>query len=157
MKVKNKGDNKMVKIDKEKCIGCGVCVNICPEAFKLDNEIAKVISENATCITEAANACPVNAIITDTSSQTQGENSPQINSSFTRGGSGRGMVSGGGAGRGAGRGMPSGGGRGRNKGTGQGRGGYCVCPNCGHSQPHQRGVPCYQTKCPKCNSAMIRR
>lgn len=39
-----------------------------------------------------------------------------------------------------------------------GPGGYCVCPNpnCGHREPHQAGVPCYQKKCPKCGTQMIR-
>ncbi|MFO7618113.1 MAG: hypothetical protein R6W91_00370 [Thermoplasmata archaeon] len=35
------------------------------------------------------------------------------------------------------------GGMGRGGGTGQGLGGTCVCPQCGYSQPHQRGVPCF--------------
>jgi len=38
-----------------------------------------------------------------------------------------------------------------------GPGGECVCIKCGHAVPHQRGVPCYQMKCPKCGSSMTRR
>jgi len=34
--------------------------------------------------------------------------------------------------------------------------GYCVCPQCGKREPHQRGVPCFEQKCPKCGSAMAR-
>ena len=45
---------------------------------------------------------------------------------------------------------------GRGRGLGQGIGGTaeCVCPKCGEKSPHTRGVPCIQTKCPKCESNM---
>jgi predicted Fe-Mo cluster-binding NifX family protein len=68
-------------------------------------------------------------------------------------------------GRGRG-GTGSGGGRGRGRGgPGQGRmggplrggaGGSCLCPNCGHREPHQTGVPCLRQACPKCGTAMTR-
>lgn len=51
-------------------------------------------------------------------------------------------------------------GRGRRAGTGrggrQGLGGSteCLCPKCGHKEPHTRGVPCSTTKCPKCKTPM---
>jgi hypothetical protein len=59
-----------------------------------------------------------------------------------------------------------GGGQGRGQ-VGQGRGrmggplaggpvGTCVCPKCGHREPHERGAPCVQKKCPKCGTAMTR-
>jgi hypothetical protein len=63
------------------------------------------------------------------------------------------MVAGGGRGAGAG---PGRGGRGRMGGMSAGPGGDCVCANCGHKVPHERGVPCYQTKCPKCGTKMTR-
>ncbi|MGQ9493080.1 MAG: hypothetical protein ACUVR2_04890 [Anaerolineae bacterium] len=58
-------------------------------------------------------------------------------------------------------------GRGRGYGTGRGGGrmggpkaagpgGYCVCPNCGHKQPHVAGQPCTELACPKCGTRMIR-
>lgn len=37
-----------------------------------------------------------------------------------------------------------------------GPGGNCVCPSCGHEEPHAAGVPCPQKKCPKCGAAMVR-
>lgn len=65
-----------------------------------------------------------------------------------------------------GRGMGgSGGGQGRGAGAGGGRMGgpvaagpvgECVCPACGHREPHVRGVPCMAMKCPKCDALMTR-
>ncbi|NLK88979.1 MAG: ferredoxin [Clostridiaceae bacterium] len=52
----------------EKCIGCGLCVEICPEVFAMgDDVIAYVIPdeipENATDKTrDVTAACPVDAI-----------------------------------------------------------------------------------------------
>ncbi len=66
------------------------------------------------------------------------------------------MGAGGGGGRGGGAGAGRGGGGGRMGGMGLGPGGECVCPACGEKAPHQRGVPCYQQKCPKCGQAMTR-
>jgi len=53
----------MVKIDENRCVGCGICVNICPQGFKMVNRKAITEDENASCITEAANSCPQGAII----------------------------------------------------------------------------------------------
>jgi hypothetical protein len=64
-----------------------------------------------------------------------------------------------GGGPGSGRGVGRGGrGGGRMGGTrpGAGPGGECVCPSCGHTLSHQAGVPCYDVKCPKCGTPMVR-
>ena len=74
------------------------------------------------------------------------------------GGDGTGPAAG--QGRGQGRGYGQGGrggtGRGIGGGTVQGPGGRCRCPNCGHTEPHQLGTPCYHRKCPKCGAPMAR-
>jgi cation diffusion facilitator family transporter len=46
--------------------------------------------------------------------------------------------------------------RGRMGGFGMGPSGDCVCTKCGHKVPHERGVPCYKMKCPKCGAPMAR-
>ncbi|MGM0629419.1 MAG: cation diffusion facilitator family transporter [Patescibacteria group bacterium] len=35
-------------------------------------------------------------------------------------------------------------------------GGYCVCKNCGYREPHKRGVPCKDVKCPECGEELRR-
>lgn len=55
-----------------------------------------------------------------------------------------------------GRGQGGGQGQGRGGGRAAGVGGNCLCPQCGHQEPHGRGVPCMQKKCPKCGTVMIR-
>ena len=47
-------------------------------------------------------------------------------------------------------------GRGRMGGAGRGSGGQCTCPSCGKKVAHERGVPCYEVRCPKCGTAMTR-
>jgi predicted Fe-Mo cluster-binding NifX family protein len=65
---------------------------------------------------------------------------------------------GGGRGQGGGRGLGRAGqGPGRTGGTKMaGPAGTCVCPQCGHREPHQRGVPCFERQCPQCGAAMTR-
>ena len=72
------------------------------------------------------------------------------------GGKGTGGGAGSGRGAGAGGGAGSGGGRGRMGGKGLGPDGECVCPQCGEKAPHQRGIPCFEQKCPKCNTSMTK-
>ena len=56
---------KNVSVD-DSCIACGTCVEVCPEVFELERELASVkrgadLSLNRQ-IVEAAEACPVEAI-----------------------------------------------------------------------------------------------
>ena len=63
----------------------------------------------------------------------------------------------GGGGQMVGQGMNQAKGRGRmGGGFAAGPGGFCLCPVCKHREPHERGVPCIQKKCPKCNAPMVR-
>jgi len=54
----------MVKVDQNKCIGCGLCAGLCPETFQMDlNGKSVVINEAPTdCAKNAAENCPVEAI-----------------------------------------------------------------------------------------------
>ncbi len=59
----------MVKVDKNLCIGCGMCVQKCATVFKLGedgrsevNEEEAKKEENKECIEEAKKSCPVEAI-----------------------------------------------------------------------------------------------
>ena len=64
----------------------------------------------------------------------------------------------GGTGKGGGQGQGGGGqGRGRMGGPlAAGAVGTCLCPKCEHREPHERGVPCVERKCPKCGTVMTR-
>ena len=57
-----------VIVDENACIGCGLCVNGCPDCFTMDdNGIAK--SKAGSCqscnLQEIAAQCPVNAIVVE--------------------------------------------------------------------------------------------
>ncbi len=57
-----------VKIDEEACIGCELCEQTCPEVFRMEGDVAVVISddvaeESETGVEDSAESCPTDAII----------------------------------------------------------------------------------------------
>ena len=54
----------------EICTACGVCVDICPDIFEMGDSIAMVIVSEVPLeleddVQEAADSCPVEAIVCD--------------------------------------------------------------------------------------------
>jgi ferredoxin len=68
MQYQNKIIIKMVKVDKNKCIGCGACVATCPGVFELGDDGKSQVKKgadtkkNEKCIKSAIEGCPVTAI-----------------------------------------------------------------------------------------------
>ena len=53
----------MYYVDQELCIGCAACVGECPEGYKLNEEMkSEVINQEAPCLDEGKEICPVGAI-----------------------------------------------------------------------------------------------
>jgi ferredoxin len=54
-----------IEVDKETCIGCGLCESLCGKSFKMVEGKAVVKNpevDKVTCEKEAADSCPVKAI-----------------------------------------------------------------------------------------------
>jgi len=65
---------KKPKIDKKACTGCGTCAALCGEVFELKGEKAEVkkdadFKKNSSCIKQAIEACPAEAISIEKSSK----------------------------------------------------------------------------------------
>jgi len=56
----------VLKVDQKKCIGCGLCVSLCPDVFELKDDGKAHIKNPSGCKTcdckAAAEGCPVKAI-----------------------------------------------------------------------------------------------
>ena len=52
----------MYEISKNKCIGCGTCLMVCPEGVEMIGGRAKIKNKDAKCLKNAALACPQKAI-----------------------------------------------------------------------------------------------
>lgn len=61
--------NKKISIDKEKCIGCGICVSFCPNVFEIKDGRSSVkddfSDEDLECAKKAEASCPMEAISVD--------------------------------------------------------------------------------------------
>ena len=55
-----------LNVDKNKCIGCGTCVSLCPKVFKIDDNGKAVVADEKGDTEEnirmAIDSCPVQAI-----------------------------------------------------------------------------------------------
>jgi len=57
-----------VKVDRDACTGCELCVDSCPDIFEIDDDLSRakvdvVPEDQEECIRQAAEDCPVEAII----------------------------------------------------------------------------------------------
>ncbi|NLC67109.1 MAG: ferredoxin [Clostridium sp.] len=56
------------KVDRDACIGCGLCAEICPEVFEMDDEQIAIVIENPVPLDaedealDAEEQCPTDAI-----------------------------------------------------------------------------------------------
>ncbi len=67
MPQEEEGNKSAVSVNQDYCIGCGVCANICPKIFYLENKKAHarneiIVGPMAEKVSKAAKTCPANAI-----------------------------------------------------------------------------------------------
>jgi ferredoxin len=55
-----------IKIDKRRCTGCGLCINVCPNLFKIGDDGLAILKNpkltKPACLKIAAEHCPNAAI-----------------------------------------------------------------------------------------------
>ncbi len=57
-------------VNAELCVGCGLCADVCPEVFVMEQDKAKIkanpVPDSSTeCCQKAKEDCPVEAVITE--------------------------------------------------------------------------------------------
>ena len=56
----------MVKVDQNKCIGCGACASVCEQVFEMKDGKSYIKKgqekSKLPCVKEAIESCPVEAI-----------------------------------------------------------------------------------------------
>jgi len=54
----------MAKVDQDLCVGCGLCTQVCAEAFEMraDGKAVAIPGATVDCIQDAIDQCPVGAI-----------------------------------------------------------------------------------------------
>lgn len=59
-------DSKNIRIDPDKCIGCGSCAAIAPGAFEMNDDfkakVLDVVTDNEETVKMGAESCPTQAI-----------------------------------------------------------------------------------------------
>lgn len=64
---KSSQNNKIIIVDQNKCIGCGLCVTTCPDVFELADDGKSHVKDAAACAKcncqEAIDGCPAEAIV----------------------------------------------------------------------------------------------
>ena len=59
-----------IEIDRDGCIGCGLCASTCPEVFEMADDGLAAVKEHPEAadpatVKDAADGCPVDVIDTD--------------------------------------------------------------------------------------------
>ncbi len=109
----------MARIDKERCVGCGICAGMCPDGIEMRDGKAEIKNDKVGCLRDAAESCPQRAILLDDKGAGNSDTNRDSGRDYGQGGWGQGSGQGRGMGSGRGRGL----GRGPRDGRGRGMGG----------------------------------
>jgi ferredoxin len=59
-----KEESTMASVDKDLCVGCGLCAQVCADVFEMldDGKAGAIAGADASCVQDAVDQCPVGAI-----------------------------------------------------------------------------------------------